>query len=141
MANLRQIAGIHRGAPFHWVGDGFRVSSYFPSGGDLDSRVSPFLLLDYLPPYDFPPTPDGQRGVGPHPHRGVETVTLVWEGRAAHHDNAGNAGVIGPGDVQWLTAGCGVLHKEYHEPEFARAGGRMHAIQLWVNLPRLHKMD
>jgi redox-sensitive bicupin YhaK (pirin superfamily) len=140
MPKPRKIAGIHRGAPVHWVGDGFRVSTYFPSGSDLDARVSPFLLMDYQLPYDFPPTPSAQRGVGPHPHRGFETVTLVWEGCVAHHDNAGNTGIIGPGDIQWMTAGSGLLHKEYHEREFARRGGRMHGIQLWVNLPRVHKM-
>jgi quercetin 2,3-dioxygenase len=141
MTKPREIAGIHRGAPFHWVGDGFRVSTYFPSRGELDSRVSPFLLMEYHAPYDFTPTPRAQRGVGPHPHRGFETVTIGWEGYVAHHDNAGHAGVIGPGDVQWMTAGSGILHKEYHELEFARRGGRMHGIQLWINLPRLHKMD
>ena len=141
MAQRREIAGVYRGAPLHWVGDGFRVSTYFPSGGSLDTRVNPFLLMDYHPPYNYPPTASGQRGVGPHPHRGFETVSLLWEGCVAHHDNAGHAGVIGPGDVQWMTAGSGVLHKEYHQRDFALHGGRMHSLQLWVNLPRIHKRE
>jgi quercetin 2,3-dioxygenase len=141
MARLREIAGVYRGGPLHWIGDGFRVSTYFPSGSSLDARVNPFLLMDYHPPYDYPPTVGGRRGVGPHPHRGFETVSLVWEGCVAHHDNAGHAGVIGPGDVQWMTAASGVLHKEYHQRDFALLGGRMHSLQLWVNLPGIHKMD
>ncbi|MGH8504281.1 MAG: pirin family protein, partial [Gammaproteobacteria bacterium] len=137
----RKIAGIYRGAPIHWVGDGFRVSNYFPSGNDFGQRVSPFILMDYAPPYRYPPTDDHQRGVGPHPHRGFETVTLAFEGAVAHHDSSGNAGVIGPGDVQWMTAASGVLHKEYHEREFARKGGLFHMMQLWVNLPAAHKLS
>jgi quercetin 2,3-dioxygenase len=137
----RKIAGIYHGAPIHWVGDGFRVSNYFPSGNNFGSRVSPFILMDYAPPYRYAPTHRQQRGIGPHPHRGFETVTLAFEGSVAHHDSAGNTGVIGPGDVQWMTAASGVLHKEYHEREFARAGGTFHMMQLWVNLPKAHKMD
>lgn len=137
----RKIAGIYHGAPIHWVGDGFRVSNYFPSGNNFGSRVSPFILMDYAPPYRYAPTHSQQRGVGPHPHRGFETVTLAFAGSVAHHDSAGNTGVIGPGDVQWMTAASGVLHKEYHEREFARAGGTFHMMQLWVNLPKAHKMD
>ncbi|MDQ2694411.1 MAG: pirin family protein, partial [Pseudomonadota bacterium] len=141
MSQHRPIAGLYRGAPFHWVGDGFRVTNYFPGGNPLQEQASPFLLMDYHPPYRYPPTDNPQRGVGPHPHRGFETVTLAWEGYVAHHDNAGHAGVIGPGDVQWMTAASGVLHREYHEREFARRGGTLHMMQLWVNLPRAHKMD
>ncbi len=141
MTTERKIAGIFRGAPIHWVGDGFRVTNYFPSGNDFGSRVSPFILMDYAPPYRYAPTDSQQRGVGPHPHRGFETVTLAFEGSVAHHDSADNAGVIGPGDVQWMTAASGVLHREYHEREFARAGGNFHMMQLWVNLPKAHKMD
>src|SRR5215212_1137190 len=141
MTTERKIAGIYRGAPIHWVGNGFRVSNYFPSGNDFGRRVSPFILMDYAPLYRYPPTESQQRGVGPHPHRGFETVTLAFEGSVAHHDSAGNAGVIGPGDVQWMTAASGVLHKEYHEREFARTGGSMHMMQLWVNLPKAHKLD
>jgi quercetin 2,3-dioxygenase len=136
----RSIAGIFRSTPFHWVGNGFFVSSYFPRADLPAERVSPFLLMDYGPPREFSPLASGQRGVGWHPHRGFETVTVAWEGEVAHRDNAGNAGVIGPGDVQWMTAGAGILHEEYHEREFARRGGRMHMMQLWVNLPRKDKM-
>jgi quercetin 2,3-dioxygenase len=137
---LRSVAGVTRSTPFHWVGDGFFVSSYFPRPGLPAERVSPFLLMDYGPPREFEPLAEGRRGVGWHPHRGFETVTIAWEGSVAHRDSTGNAGVIGPGDVQWMTAGGGILHEEYHEGEFARRGGRMHMMQLWVNLPREHKM-
>jgi redox-sensitive bicupin YhaK (pirin superfamily) len=137
---LRTVAGVYRSTPFHWVGDGFYVSSYFPRPGLPAERVSPFLLMDYGPPRHFEPLADGQRGVGWHPHRGFETVTIAWEGSVAHRDNTGGSGVIGPGDVQWMTAGGGILHEEYHEREFSRRGGQMHMMQLWVNLPRAHKM-
>ena len=136
----RTITGVFRGPGFHWVGDGFRVSNYFPSGNNFGHRISPFFLFDYHAPYSHPPTSQPNRGVGSHPHRGFETVTLAWEGSVAHHDSTGNAGVIGPGDVQWMTAGAGILHKEYHEAEYARRGGTMHMAQIWVNLPRTHKM-
>lgn len=139
MSKFRGIDGVFRGAPFHMVGDGFRVTNYFPSGNRLERRMSPFILMDYHPPFEYPPT-DRPRGVGTHPHRGFETVTLAYEGSVAHHDSAGNSGVIGPGDVQWMTAGSGVLHQEYHEKAFARSGGVMHMMQLWVNLPKIHKM-
>ncbi|MFD0673244.1 pirin family protein [Cohnella sp. GCM10027633] len=135
----RTIEGTYRGAPFHMVGDGFRVSNYFPSGNDLGERFSPFLLLDYNAPYDFGPS-HAVRGVGAHPHRGFETVSIAYEGYVEHHDNYGNHGIVGPGDVQWMTAGSGLLHKEYHEKEFAKRGGTFHFIQLWVNLPRAYKM-
>ncbi len=134
------VAAIHRGAPFHWVGDGFRVSNFFPNHQLTAERVSPFLLMDYHPPYEYPALARGQRGVGWHPHRGFETVTLAWEGSVAHHDNAGHAGVIGPGDAQWMTAASGILHQEHHEEAFSRRGGRFHMMQLWVNLPRKDKM-
>ena len=136
----RTVAGIYRSTPFHWVGDGFFVSSYFPRQGLPASRVSPFVLMDYGPPREFAPLASGQRGVGWHPHRGFETVTVAWEGSVAHRDNAGNRGIIGEGDVQWMTAGKGILHEEYHEQEFTRRGGRMHMMQLWVNLPKKDKM-
>ncbi|MFC5531199.1 pirin family protein [Cohnella yongneupensis] len=135
----RTIDGTYRGAPFHMVGDGFRVSNYFPSGNDFGERFSPFLMLDYNAPYDFGPSPE-PKGVGAHPHRGFETVSIAYEGYVEHHDNHGNHGIIGPGDVQWMTAGSGLLHKEYHEREFAKRGGTFHFIQLWVNLPKAHKM-
>jgi redox-sensitive bicupin YhaK (pirin superfamily) len=135
----RSVESVHRSTTFHWVGDGFHVSTYFPSAGLPPERVSPFVLMDYGPPKDFTPLARGKRGVGWHPHRGFETVTLAWEGAVAHQDNAGHAGVIGPGDVQWMTAGRGIFHEEYHEEEFSRRGGRMHMMQLWVNLPSKDK--
>jgi redox-sensitive bicupin YhaK (pirin superfamily) len=140
MARERTVHGVFKGDPFHWVGDGFRVSNYFPSGNDLAGRMSPFLLMDYHPRYDYTPT-EKPRGVGPHPHRGFETVTLAFEGSVAHHDSTGGGGVIGPGDAQWMTAASGILHKEYHEKSYARRGGPMHMMQLWVNLPKANKMD
>ena len=137
---LRSVEGIHASTSFHWVGDGFFVSTYFPSRRLPAERVSPFVLMDYGPGKEFAPAARGKRGVGWHPHRGFETVTLAWEGAVAHRDNAGHAGVIGPGDVQWMTAGAGIFHEEYHEEGFTRRGGRMHMMQLWVNLPRAEKM-
>jgi len=137
---LRTVEGIHRSTGFHWVGNGFHVSTYFPSAKLPAERVSPFVLMDYGPTKEFGPLARGKRGVGWHPHRGFETVTLAWEGSVAHRDNAGNAGVIGPGDAQWMTAGSGIFHEEYHAEELTRRGGRMHMMQLWVNLPRKDKM-
>ena len=137
---LRSVEGIHKSTSFHWVGDGFFVSTYFPSRRLPAERVSPFVLMDYGPGKEFAPTARGKRGVGWHPHRGFETVTLAWEGAVAHRDNTGQAGIIGPGDVQWMTAGRGIFHEEYHEESFTRRGGRMHMMQLWVNLPRDKKM-
>ncbi len=134
----KDILGIYQPGSTHMVGDGFPVRNLFPSN-DLDREVSPFLMLDYAGPQYFPPT-EHPRGVGEHPHRGFETVTIVYEGRVAHRDSAGNAGVIGPGDVQWMTAASGIVHEEFHEREFARKGGVLHAIQLWVNLPKASKM-
>lgn len=125
----------------HMVGDGFRVSNFFPQGYNMaQDRLSPFFLLDYNAPVEFSPR-EQPRGVGVHPHRGFETVTIAFKGKVAHHDSAGNSGVIGEGDVQWMTAGSGVLHKEYHEQEFSRTGGPFHMVQLWVNLPKKHKME
>ncbi|MBI5201763.1 MAG: pirin family protein, partial [Elusimicrobia bacterium] len=135
----RTIDRIFRGAPEHWVGDGFHVSNYFPSATDFEKRMSPFFLLDYQKPELYSPT-SKKRGVGTHPHRGFETVTLAYQGSVAHRDSAGNGGVIRPDEVQWMTAGQGILHNEYHEETFARAGGVMHMIQIWVNLPRKHKL-
>ncbi len=124
----------------HMVGDGFKVHNFFPSGTHIDAhRMSPFFLMDYGSKTIFPPT-ETPKGVGSHPHRGFETVTVAYHGRVAHHDSMGNSGIIGEGDVQWMTAGSGILHKEYHEKEFSRAGGMMQMVQLWVNLPAKHKM-
>jgi redox-sensitive bicupin YhaK (pirin superfamily) len=139
LAESRTVESVHRSTTFHWVGNGFYVSTYFPSDGLPPERTSPFVLMDYGPPKEFTPISNGKRGVGWHPHRGFETVTLAWEGAVAHRDNAGHAGIIGPGDVQWMTAGDGIFHEEYHENGFSQRGGRMHMMQLWVNLPRKHK--
>jgi quercetin 2,3-dioxygenase len=136
---LREIDGVYKAPPLHWVGDGFRVHGYFSVIPDAVRKLDPFLMLDYHPEYDYAPTPR-PRGVGVHPHRGFETVTCAFQGSVAHHDSAGGGGVIGPGDVQWMTAASGVLHKEYHEQSYAQKGGPLQAAQLWVNLPAAHKM-
>jgi redox-sensitive bicupin YhaK (pirin superfamily) len=135
----RSIETVFRGAPEHWVGDGFRVSNYFPSATDLEKRMSPFFLLDYHKPLAYAPSAR-RRGVGTHPHRGFETVTIAYQGSVAHRDSAGHGGVIRPDEVQWMTAGGGILHNEYHAEDFSRAGGVMHMMQIWVNLPRRHKL-
>jgi quercetin 2,3-dioxygenase len=125
---------------FHMVGDGFRVHNFFPSQPKIGmTGMSPFFLLDYGSKWMVPPS-EIQKGVGVHPHRGFETVTIAYHGKVAHHDSAGNSGVIGEGDVQWMTAGAGVLHKEYHEKEFSKKGGIFQMVQLWVNLPAKYKM-
>ncbi len=121
------------------VGDGFRVFNYFPNNGLSQQRVSPFLMMDFNAEYDFGPS-DHIRGVDVHPHKGFETVTIAYKGSVAHHDSTGNSGVIRPGDVQWMTAGAGILHKEYHEQEFSKKGGPFEMIQLWVNLPAKNKL-
>ncbi len=136
----KEVEGVYQSTAFHMVGDGFRVVNYFPNGNKFGRKISPFILLDYHPPFYYPPTKN-KRGVGVHPHRGFETVTLALDGYVAHHDSGGNSGIIGPGDVQWMTAAGGVLHKEYHEEKFAAAGGTMHMLQLWVNLPGSVKMN
>ncbi len=135
----RSVESVHRSTTFHWVGNGFFVSTYFPSEALPAERVSPFLLMDYGPAKEFAPDPAAKRGVGWHPHRGFETVTLAWEGSVAHRDNAGHRGVIGPGDAQWMTAASGIFHEEYHDEAFVRRGGRLHMMQLWVNLPSRDK--
>ncbi|AKP49561.1 pirin family protein [Cyclobacterium amurskyense] len=125
----------------HFVGDGFRVHTFIPSGIVLDmQRMNPFILLDYNSPYKFPPS-SNPKGVGVHPHRGFETVTISYKGKVAHHDSSGGGGVIGEGDVQWMTAASGVLHKEYHEEEWSKTGGIFQMVQLWVNLPQKDKMS
>ena len=137
---MKLVEAIFSPPAAHWVGDGFHVRGYFNMIPNGMRRMSPFLLLDYGPPEEFPPTDNMRRGVGPHPHRGFETVTIAFQGSVAHHDSTGSDGVIGPGDVQWMTAGAGILHREYHAEEFARAGGVMQMAQIWVNLPRKDKM-
>lgn len=136
---LKKILGVYEAPRPHWVGDGFPVRSLF-SYGDHGEALSPFLLLDHAGPQTFAPT-TARRGVGLHPHRGFETVTIVYEGEVAHRDSTGAGGVIGPGDVQWMTAASGILHEEFHSDAFARQGGRMEMVQLWVNLPARHKMS
>ncbi|MBO9549320.1 pirin family protein [Pseudomonas sp.] len=134
---MKQILGIYSAARPHWVGDGFSVRTLF-SYDSLGEHISPFLLLDHAGPHTFSPS-TVRRGVGQHPHRGFETVTLVYEGELEHRDSSGGGGRIGPGDVQWMTAGNGILHEEYHSPDFTRTGGNLHMAQLWVNLPAHHK--
>ena len=121
------------------VGDGFRVFNYIPGASVPQQRISPFLMLDFNAEFDFGPS-DHLRGVDVHPHKGFETVTIAYKGSVAHHDSAGNSGVIQPGDVQWMTAGAGILHKEYHEQEFSKKGGPFEMVQLWVNLPKKDKL-
>ncbi|MBZ5713612.1 pirin family protein [Nannocystis pusilla] len=140
-ARARRVESVHRGGPMHWVGDGFHVRGVFPGRSLPMERTSPFLLLDHHPRQVYPALTQGRRGVGWHPHRGFETVTLAWEGTVAHRDTAGHSGIIGPGDVQWMTAASGILHEEYHEQEFSRRGGPVRLLQLWVNLPARLKMS
>jgi redox-sensitive bicupin YhaK (pirin superfamily) len=134
----KAVLGVYPGPKAHWVGDGFPVRSLF-SYDQLGRHISPFLLLDYAAPTVFAPAAR-PRGVGEHPHRGFETVTIVYQGEVAHRDSVGNSGVIGPGDVQWMTAAAGILHEEFHSPAFTRRGGALEMAQLWVNLPAKHKM-
>ena len=134
----KKVLGRYGNSRGHWVGDGFPVRSLF-SYNTLGAHISPFLLLDYAGPHYFEPT-KARRGVGQHPHRGFETVSIVYDGEVEHRDSAGNGGVIGPGDVQWMTAAGGILHEEYHSPGFAKAGGPFRMVQLWVNLPAKDKM-
>lgn len=137
----RNIEKILSPPPVHFVGDGFRVHNFIPGVHPLSmARMDPFILLDYNSSHYFPPT-DEPRGVGVHPHRGFETVSIAYKGGIAHHDSFGNSGVVGEGDVQWMTASSGLLHKEYHEKEFARIGGDFHMVQIWVNLPAEEKMS
>jgi quercetin 2,3-dioxygenase len=138
--HYKNIEAILPPPAFHMVGDGFRVHNFFPSLPVIGQNgMSPFFLMDYGSKWNVPPS-ERQRGVGVHPHRGFETVTIAYHGKVAHHDSAGNSGVIGEGDVQWMTAGAGVLHKEYHEKEFSKKGGVFQMVQLWVNLPVKFKM-
>jgi redox-sensitive bicupin YhaK (pirin superfamily) len=136
---MKKLAFIKRSSGRHWVGDGFPVQGIF-SYNDIAEKISPFLLLDYAGPANFEPTAE-RHGVGAHPHRGFETVTIVYDGGVSHRDSAGGGGTIGPGDVQWMTAASGLLHEEFHSPDYARRGGRFEMIQLWVNLPARDKMS
>lgn len=136
---MKTILGRYSNPNRHWVGDGFPVRSLF-SYNTLGAHISPFLLLDFAGPHYFEPgtTP---RGVGSHPHRGFETVTVVYDGEVSHRDSTGNGGTIGPGDVQWMTAASGILHEEFHSTGFTKSGGPFRMIQLWVNLPAKDKMS
>jgi len=135
---MKKVIGIQGNDRGHWVGDGFPVRTLF-FYQDLGKQMSPFLMLDYAGPAEFPPTTE-RKGVGSHPHRGFETVTIVYKGEVAHKDSTGQGGVIGPGDVQWMTAGSGILHEEFHAEGFAKNGGTLDMVQLWVNLPANLKM-
>jgi quercetin 2,3-dioxygenase len=134
----KQVLGVYGPGSNHWVGDGFPVRNLFPSNGV--TQVSPFLMLDYAGPEYFPPA-NRPRGVGEHPHRGFETVTIAYQGAVDHRDSGGHSGTIRPGDVQWMTAASGVVHEEKHEREFAQRGGTFEMVQLWVNLPQAYKMS
>jgi len=138
-AGGRGVEGVFSPTNTHMVGNGFKVMNYFPNGKGFEERMSPFFLLDFNAEVDFPPSELSQ-GVGVHPHRGIETITFAYKGSVEHHDSKGNHGIIHPGDVQWMTAGGGVLHKEYHEQTFNRTGGAFEMLQLWINLPKKHKM-
>lgn len=133
---MKQIKYIRRAAPPHMVGDGFKVRTFISSAMWKD--LSPFLMLDYIEPTNYLPT-DHPRGVDVHPHKGFETVSILWEGALAHEDSSGGKGKLFAGDVQWMTAGAGILHKEFHEEEFSKKGGVLHGAQLWVNLPAKNK--
>ncbi|PPC86918.1 MAG: quercetin 2,3-dioxygenase [Hyphomicrobium sp.] len=135
---MRKTLGVYHAPRGHWVGDGFPVRSLF-SHHSHGQDISPFLLLDYAGPAEFKPA-DKPRGVPQHPHRGFETVTIVYQGELEHRDSAGNGGRIGPGDVQWMTAASGILHEEFHSEAFTRSGGTLEMVQLWVNLPAKDKM-
>ena len=136
---MKRVITVHPSPEGHWVGDGFPVRSLF-SYHTLGAEMSPFLLLDHAGPADFTPA-DHPRGVGEHPHRGFETVTIVYQGEVEHRDSAGNGGRIGPGDVQWMTAAAGLMHEEFHSAAFTKTGGTMEMAQLWVNLPARDKMS
>lgn len=136
---MKRIVDVKTPRGSHWVGNGFPVRTLFSYSEDAPA-LSPFLLLDYAGPHVFTPSMTS-RGVGEHPHRGFETVTIVYDGEVAHRDSTGQGGVIGPGDVQWMTAAGGILHEEFHSPGFTKAGGPFRMVQLWVNLPASSKMS
>lgn len=136
---MKKLSFIKRSNGGHWVGDGFPVQSIF-SYHDIAEKISPFLMMDHAGPTVFPPT-QKKLGVGQHPHRGFETVTIVYQGGVSHRDSSGGGGTIGPGDVQWMTAASGLIHEEFHSEAFARQGGPFEMIQLWVNLPAKDKMS
>lgn len=138
---MKKVLGVYSVPRSHWVGNGYPVRSLF-SYDSHGAHVSPFLLLDYAGPVEFPPTPvEPPRGVGWHPHRGFETVSIPYAGEGAHRDSTGASGTLAAGDVQWMTAGSGILHEERHSEAFTRSGGLLEAVQLWVNLPAKDKMS
>lgn len=140
--SVKQVEMVLAPREPHYVGDGFRVHNFIPSGYGLTmQRMDPFIMLDYGAKFHFPPSPSKAKGVGVHPHRGFETVTVAYKGSVAHHDSSGGGGVISEGDVQWMTAASGVLHKEYHSEAFSKTGGDFQMVQLWVNLPAKDKMS
>ncbi|AKM07759.1 pirin family protein [Pelagerythrobacter marensis] len=136
---MKTLDTILRNDSAHWVGDGFPVRSLFSYHGDTDA-ISPFLLFDYAGPWNFDPVKGNPRGVGQHPHKGFETVTIVYDGEVSHRDSTGGGGTIGAGEVQWMTAGSGVLHEEFHSPGYSKTGGPFRMVQLWVNLPAQDKL-
>lgn len=141
MSDTKKVQQILAPAAAHMVGDGFKVHNFFPNGYNISNRrMSPFFMLDYNAKMELPPS-DTPRGVGVHPHRGFETVTIAYHGSVAHGDSYGNSGIIGQGEVQWMTAASGILHKEYHEENFSKTGGLFQMVQLWVNLPAKDKMS
>ena len=139
MSKLKKIKYTYTANQKHWVGDGFHVYGLLRPSEELNKFISPFIMLDYASPKEFSIT-DQRRGVGEHPHRGIETVTFAYQGEVEHRDSSGGGGVIKSGDVQWMTAGKGIVHDEFHSEEFSKKGGVFEMVQLWINLPRKHKM-
>ena len=140
--SVKQVEMVMSPREPHFVGDGFRVHNFIPRGYGLTmQRMDPFIMLDYGAKFHFPPSTSKAKGVGVHPHRGFETVTVAYKGSVAHHDSSGGGGIIAEGDVQWMTAASGVLHKEYHSEAFSKTGGDFQMVQLWVNLPAKDKMS
>ncbi|MBE2894693.1 pirin family protein [Spirabiliibacterium falconis] len=135
---MRTVNRIYTPAPKHWVGDGFFVRQLFSHMGE-DRQTNPFLMLDYAAPHEYAPNRHNPRGVGQHPHKGFETVTIAYQGEVEHRDSSGSGGVLRPGDVQWMTAGNGIIHQEFHSKAFSQQGGVFEMVQLWVNLPKAHK--
>ena len=139
MKEYKKIKYTYTADQKHWVGDGFHVYGLLRPSDELNQFISPFVMLDYASPKEFSIT-DQRRGVGEHPHRGIETVTFAYQGEVEHRDSSGGGGIIKPGDVQWMTAGKGIVHDEFHSEDFSKKGGVIEMVQLWINLPKKHKM-
>ena len=139
MKEYKKIKYTYTADQKHWVGDGFHVYGLLRPSDELNQFISPFVMLDYASPKEFSIT-DQRRGVGEHPHRGIETVTFAYQGEVEHRDSSGGGGIIKPGDVQWMTAGKGIVHDEFHSEDFSKKGGVFEMVQLWINLPKKHKM-